>query len=114
MSQKINNSLIQYNNYTNRDSIYNEFLNRIFNPQNNTFISQNFFGIREIISKCYNCNNMNYNFEIFKFLDFSVEDVNNYLVNKLREYIQEGGYKNKYANSRFGEITDMQIVDLQK
>ena len=107
-----NNSLIQYNNYTNRDSIYNEFLNRIFNPQNNTFISQNFFGIREIISICYNCNNMNYNFEIFKFLEFSVEDINNYLVNKLREYIQKGGYKNKYVNSRFAEINDNNLKNL--
>ena len=89
------NNLIQtqeltfYQNPNDRDSMYNEFLDKIFNPSNNTFISKNFFGIREIMTKCMKCLNLNYDFEIFKFFEFSVKDVNHFIANKLHRYIKE-------------------------
>ena len=105
-----NNSLIQYNNSTNKDSIYKEFLIRIFNPNNNTFISHNFFGIREVISTCFKCEKEHFNFEIFKFLEFSVEEVNNFLVKKLCECMQ--GDKNKYLNNKFARINANNLENL--
>mgnify|MGYP002626234394 FL=1 len=78
-----------YQNPNDRDLMYNEFLDKIFNPSNNTFISKNFFGIREIMTKCMKCLNLNYDFEIFKFFEFSVKDVNHFIANKLHRYIKE-------------------------
>ena len=78
-----------YQNPNDRDSMYKEFLDKIFNPYNNTFISKNFFGVREIMTKCKKCFNWNYDFEIFKLLEFSVKEVNHFIVNKLHGYIKE-------------------------
>ena len=78
-------SLAQYLN--NEKVLYQEFVSQIFEPMNNTFISQNFFGIEEFYYKCKICGKMNYNFNIFKLIEFSVEDVNAFLVDKLKNYI---------------------------
>ena len=73
--------------------LFQEFVSQIFEPMNNTFISKNFFGINEIYYKCNNCKKMNYNFEIFKLIEFSVEDINNFLANKLQNYLEEKSEK---------------------
>ena len=72
----------------NKNNLYEDFVNQIFNPLNTTFISKNFFGIREVITKCNTCRYENYNLDIFRFLEFSVEEVQTFLVNKLPDYIQ--------------------------
>ena len=72
----------------NKNKLYEDFVNQIFTPLNHTFISNNFFGIREVISKCNTCKYENYNLDIFRFLEFSVEEVQKFLVNKLPDYIQ--------------------------
>ena len=95
-----NDSTLLSNNSNNRDKLYEEFLNKIFNPINNTFISKNFFGIREVFIKCNTCTYLNYNIEIFKFIEFSVEEVNKYLVKKLPDYMKGG----KTANRKSLEI----------
>ena len=72
----------------NKNNLYEDFVNQIFNPINTTFISKNFFGIREVITKCNTCRYENYNLDIFRFLEFSVEEVQKFLVDKLPDYIQ--------------------------
>ena len=80
----------QSKNSNNEKFIFQEFMSQIFNPMNNTFITKNFFGIREFYYKCKNCNLVNFNFEILKLIELSVEDINVYLVNKLQNYIKKG------------------------
>jgi hypothetical protein len=80
----------QSKNSNNENFIFQEFMSQIFNPMNNTFITKNFFGIREFYYKCKNCNLVNFNFEILKLIELSVEDINVYLVNKLQNYIKKG------------------------
>ena len=85
-NNNIDMNLAQFLN--NEFLLFQEFVSQIFQPMNNTFISQNCFGINEIYYKCNICKKMNYNFEIFKFIEFSVEDINIFLVNKLTNYIK--------------------------
>jgi hypothetical protein len=86
----------------NKNKLYEDFVNQIFTPLNHTFISNNFFGIREVISKCNTCKYENYNLDIFRFLEFSVEEVQKFLVNKLPDYIQG----EKSNPKRFLEISN--------
>ena len=97
-----NSFILQNIIVNNRNIIYDEFIKQIFQPINNTFISKNFFGIMEIITNCQRCRKKNCNFEIFKFIEFSIEEVNKFLVGKLNKYFQ--GEENKMK--RIEEIYD--------
>ena len=94
----------------NRDILYDEFVNKIFKPNNYTFISQNFFGIREIISICQSCNSKNYNFEIFKYIEFSIEEVHKFSIEKLTAYLMQDLDKGK--DNKF--IRKMNSKDINK
>ena len=83
---EINIPFMPYN-IENENSMYNDYLNQVFNKINTTFISQDYFGINEKYILCPLCKKYNYDFNIFYYLKFSIKKVNNYLVNKLGEYM---------------------------
>ena len=83
---EINIPFMPYN-IENENSMYNDYLNQVFNKINTTFISQDYFGINEKYIRCPLCKKYNYDFNIFYYLKFSIKKVNNYLVNKLGEYM---------------------------
>ena len=105
-----NNIIPQNINLNNKYDVYDEFLKKIYSPMNNTFISKNFFGIKEIITKCFFCHNEVSNFEIFKYIEFSLEEIAPYTINKLREIIQSN--TNKENNKNFFEIVNDNVINL--
>ena len=74
-------------NIENENNMYNDYLNQVFNKINTTFISQEYLGINEKNIRCPLCKKYNYDFNIFYYLKISIKKVNNYLVNKLGEYM---------------------------
>ena len=93
--------------------LFQEFVSQIFQPMNNTFISQNCFGIKEIYYKCNICKKMNYNFEIFELIEFSVEDINNFLVNKLPNYITNENSGNSQKFIKIMNNNSRKIIQLE-
>ena len=95
---EINIPFMPYN-IENENSMYNDYLNQVFNKINTTFISQDYFGINEKYILCPLCKKYNYDFNIFYYLKFSIKKVNNYLVNKLGEYMNKPiKKKENYSN----------------
>ena len=57
------------------------FLNE-FNIKFHSIISDLFYGVMETKSQCQGCNNIKYNFQVYSFLEFPLEQVNKYYFNK--------------------------------
>ena len=110
-NKNIDMSLAQFIN--NEMLLFQEFVSQIFQPMNNTFISQNCFGINEIYYKCNICKKMNYNFEIFELIEFSVEDINNFLVNKLPNYITNENSGNSQKFIKIMKNNSRKIIQLE-
>ena len=88
-----------------REQIYNFFLKTKFMPENTTIISNNFFGGKEIIKECLGCKNLSYEYEIFKLIEFPIEDMyGGYILNKAKMLILENKklniLKNEFMNNR--------------
>ena len=60
-----------------------------FEIKYNSIISDLFYGLMETKSKCLRCNNIKYNFQVYSFLEFPLEKVNQYCYNtgKRNNYI---------------------------
>ena len=65
---------------TNEQNMYNIFLQE-FKENYNSPISDLFYGIIEIKSQCKVCQILKYNFQIFSFLEFPLQQVNQYYYN---------------------------------
>ena len=59
----------------------NNFLTE-FNDNYHSIISDLFYGVLKTQKKCQGCNNIIYNFNVFSFLEFPLEQVNKYCFNK--------------------------------
>ena len=71
------------------------FGNNIFMKENKSIISDIFFGIRETIIKCDKCQNSNYNYQIYYFLDFSLESIFKFInENNSQRLLQNQIYNN--------------------
>ena len=64
----------------NEQATLNIFKNK-FKKEYNSIISKLFFGISEIKSQCQNCKYFKYNFEVYNFIEFPLERVNQYCFN---------------------------------
>ena len=80
----INNEKIITNNYIenqndqlDEDKMLSLFL-KDFKNKYNSIISNLFYGVMETKSQCHGCQNIKYNFQIYSFLEFPLEQVNNY------------------------------------
>ena len=72
---KVNNYIANDNDQLNEDRMLHLFLNE-FKNNYNSIISNLFYGVMETKSQCNGCNNIKYNFQIYSFLEFPLEQVN--------------------------------------
>ena len=99
-----NKNPIENQNYQNqmntgiRSKDFINFKNQKFIPEDTSYISKNFFGIEEIKKTCSNCQNCVFNYEIFKYIEFDIKEVNNSFIEKINNLL-----KNK-MNKSFNRI----------
>ena len=74
---KINNYVINQNDQLNEGKMLNIFINE-FKNKYNSIISHLFYGMIETKSQCQKCKNIKYNFQVYSFLEFPLEQVNKY------------------------------------
>ena len=79
---KINNNEFYQSDQTNELSLLKEFLED-YTKKFNSPISNLFYGILETKSQCQGCSVIKYNFQIYSFLEFPLQQVNQY-------YFQQG------------------------
>ena len=77
-----NNSVDNYNqiDQTNEAAVFNDFT-KDFNTNFNSPISRCFYGILETKSQCQGCKIIKYNFQVYSFLEFPLQQVNQYYFN---------------------------------
>ena len=77
-----NNSVDNYNqiDQTNEAAVFNDFI-KDFNTNFNSPISRCFYGILETKSQCQGCKIIKYNFQVYSFLEFPLQQVNQYYFN---------------------------------
>ncbi len=77
-----NNSVDNYNqiDQTNEAAVFNDFT-KDFNTNFNSPISRCFYGILETKSQCQGCKIITYNFQVYSFLEFPLQQVNQYYFN---------------------------------
>ena len=75
-----NNSISQNENQLNEQKMLNIFMNE-YKIKYNSIISKSFYGILETKSQCQICKNIKYNFQIYSFIEFPLERVNQYCFN---------------------------------
>ena len=85
-----NQNNIQIPNYIdNRKVIFSSFLDNVCKPENTTKISYLFFGVREVLINCGKCNRSNYDYYIFKYLEFQLEEILHITVKNSPKLIEE-------------------------
>ena len=87
---KVNNYIANENDQLNEDKMLTIFLND-FKNNYNSIISNLFYGVMETKSKCNGCNNIKFNFQIYSFLEFPLEQVNYFCF--------KTGKRNNYINN---------------
>ena len=77
-----NNSIDNYNqiDQTNEAAVFNDFT-KDFNTNFNSPISRCFYGILETKSQCQGCKIIKYNFQVYSFLEFPLQQVNQFYFN---------------------------------
>ena len=85
-----NSILINQTDQLDENRMLNFFLND-FKNKYNSIISTLFYGTMETKSKCLGCNNIKYNFQVYSFLEFPLEQVN--------KYCFDLGKRNNYSNT---------------
>ena len=65
-----------------------------FQDNNNSIISNLFYGVLETKSQCQGCGNIKYNFQIYSFIEFPLQQVNNYCARKGKINQASKGNKN--------------------
>ena len=75
------NNKINQDDQLNEQKMLNLFLND-FKMKYHSIISDLFYGIMETKNQCYGCKKIKYNFQIYNFIEFPLEQVNKYCFNK--------------------------------
>ena len=75
-----NNSILQNINQLNEQKMLDIFKNE-YKIKYNSIISNSFYGILETKSQCQKCKNIKYNFQVYSFIEFPLERVNQYCFN---------------------------------
>ena len=77
---KNNNTVINQQDQTNRDLMLKIFIEE-YTQKFNSPISNLFYGLLETRTQCKGCNIIKYNFQIYSFLEFPLQQVNTYFYN---------------------------------
>ena len=93
-----NSAYINQADQLDEQKMLNLFLND-FNIKFHSIISDLFYGVMETKSQCQGCNNIKYNFQVYSFLEFPLEQVNKYCFNK--------GLRNNYLNTNINPDVDL-------
>ena len=80
-NNNINNKVISTSDQLNEAFMLENFLAE-FKTNYDSPISSLFYGILETKSKCLGCNNIKYNFQIYSFIEFPLEQVNKFCFEK--------------------------------
>ena len=81
INNNIKNKIITVNEQINEQYMLNFFIQEMKENYNSP-ISNLFYGIMETKSKCLGCNTIKFNFQIFSFLEFPLQQVNQYYFEK--------------------------------
>ena len=82
LPSKSNNDNINQNiNINSKEGQFYLFMQQ-FNAENTSIISKNFFGINESTIQCLNCGFFTYNFNIFNFIIFPLEEARKYSIQR--------------------------------
>jgi ubiquitin C-terminal hydrolase len=76
----MNNNMIPQEDQTNENSMLGLFLQE-FSQKFNSPISSLFYGLLETKSQCKGCNIIKFNFQVYSFLEFPLQQVNQYFFN---------------------------------
>ena len=91
----------------NKVLLYNNFINNIFIPENTSIISKNCFGIREMKVQCNFCKFINYEYDIIKYIEFSIEEIYSKQVEKAKNFLNYN--QNKDFNNLMNELNQKKI-----
>ena len=102
-----NNNLFQNINIGTEMGQYLMFMNQFYS-QNTSIVSKNFYGINESIIQCLNCGYNTFNFSIFNFIIFPLEEARKYSIKQgqmllLNQRIKT--FMQLLNNSKEGKIT---------
>ena len=104
-----NQNIIQIpNNIDKREKIFSIYFDNVYVPENKTKISNLFFGVREVLINCGKCNKSNYEYYIFKYLEFQIEDLVKIALQnspKLLELNRDGSFLKLIQNAQNKIIT---------
>ena len=70
-----------------REQLFTIFFDNIFKPENTTKISDLFFGVREELKNCGKCKKSNYEYYIFKYIEFQIEEILQITVQNCNEFL---------------------------
>ena len=87
--------VVNPNDQLNESKMLNIFINE-FKMKYNSIISNLFYGMVETKSQCMRCKNIKYNFQVYRFLEFPLEQVNKYCFNQ--------GKRQNYNNNQNPDI----------
>ena len=102
-----NGNNIQMDNYSDNDQLDEQkmlalFTNE-FTTKYNSIISNLFYGLLETRSQCQGCKMIKYNFQIYSFVEFPLERVNQYCFNT--------GKRNNYINNNINKNPDINLYE---
>ena len=80
-NMQINNVIINQQDQLDEKKMLKLFFND-FKNKYHSIISDLFYGIMETKSQCQGCGNFKFNFQVYSFLEFPLEQVNNFYFNK--------------------------------
>jgi len=95
---KKNNYVLTQEDQLYEDRIFNVFLNE-FKEKYNSIISNLFYGVLETKSQCQGCGKIKFNFQVYSFVEFPLEQVNIYCFNM--------GKRNNYMNNNTNPDIDL-------
>jgi ubiquitin C-terminal hydrolase len=88
-SNQLNNNNYIVNQLNEKDVLL--YFLQDFKYNYKSIISDLFYGVLETKSKCCGCQNIKYNFQIYSFLEFPLEQVNNYFFQNGKKYMNFNG-----------------------
>ena len=94
---KNNNTVINQQDQTNRDLMLKIFIEE-YTQKFNSPISNLFYGLLETRTQCKGCNIIKYNFQIYSFLEFPLQQVNTYFYNMGKKSLFLPNNKNPDVN----------------
>ena len=99
-----NNDNLLPNQTTNKQFMFNSFTKK-FKNENDSIISNLFYALNCSITKCINCNVTSYNYQIYFFLIFPLEEVRKF------KLTSNNGFNNNGLNNNFNNNDTVDIYD---